>query len=65
MNITHNPDPIVRVKDAAAFLGISARTVHYLQSRGELPPPIVISYKAKGWRRSVLQSWLDSRECRA
>lgn len=62
MNIETNPDPLVRVKDAAGFLGIGKRTIHDLRRRGDLPPPITISARCKGWRQSTLQAWLNSKE---
>lgn len=57
-----NSDPLIRVRDAAEFLSIGKRTLHDLRARGDLPEPITISPRCKGWRQSVLQAWLNARE---
>lgn len=57
-----NPDPLIRVRDAAEFLGIGKRTVHDLRARGELPELLIITSRCKGWRQSTLQAWLDARD---
>lgn len=53
-----NVDPIVRVKDAPAFLGVGKRTLYDLRDRGDLPPPLNMGHKCKGWRRSTLEAFL-------
>lgn len=53
-----NDDPIVRVKDAPAFLGVGKRTLYDLRDRGDLPPPLDMGHKCKGWRRSTLEAFL-------
>lgn len=53
-----NDDPIVRVKDAPAFLGVGKRTLYDLRDRGDLPPPLSLGHKCKGWRRSTLEAFL-------
>ncbi|TXI28095.1 MAG: helix-turn-helix domain-containing protein [Aquipseudomonas alcaligenes] len=62
MTYSTNPDPLIRVKDAAEFLGIGKRTIHDLRARGELPEPTTITPRCKGWRQSILHAWLASRE---
>ncbi len=62
MTYSKNPDPLIRVKDAAEFLGIGKRTVHDLRARGELPEPITITPRCKCCRQSTLLAWLASRE---
>jgi len=57
-----NDDPLIRVRDAAAWLGIGKRTLHNLRERGELPPPLALGRRCKGWRRSTLEAFLASRE---
>ena len=60
MTYSKNPDPLIRVKDAAEFLGIGKRTGHDLRARGELPEPITPLCNC--WRQSTLLAWLDARE---
>ena len=57
-NPVANDDPIIRVKDAPAFLGVGKRTLYDLRDRGDLPPPLDMGRKCRGWRRSTLEAFL-------
>lgn len=53
--------PILRQRDASAYMGISRSTFYRLVSEGELPPPINLTSNAKGfpkpWLDAVLEAW--------
>lgn len=55
--MTH--DPIVRPKAAMELLGVKRTTLHRLIVSGALPRPVKISQRAVGWRKSVLDAYLD------
>lgn len=55
--MTH--DPMVRPKAAMELLGVKRTTLHRMVKSGALPAPIKISQRAVGWRRSVLEGYLD------
>jgi len=37
-------------------------SIDRLRLQGEFPPPVRLSAQAIGWRRSVVMTWLASRE---
>ena len=55
-------DSILRPRDAAAYLGIARPTLYRWAHDGALPAPIKLGARASGWRRSVLDAFLASRE---
>ncbi|MFI8690759.1 helix-turn-helix transcriptional regulator [Stutzerimonas kunmingensis] len=53
-----NEDPLIRLRDVAAMLGVAPRTLYDLRRRGVLPEPIALSPKLKGYRRSTIEAVL-------
>lgn len=56
-------DPILRTKDVLRMLGCSRTCLHNYRKRGVFPQPFTIfpGGRAKGWRRSQVQHFIDSR----
>lgn len=55
-------DPIIRPRQARRLLGIGNTTLYKLVKDGQLAPPIRISPRASGWRKSVLDAYVAKRE---
>lgn len=53
--------PILRQRDASAYMGVSRSTFYRLVSEGALPKPINLTANAKGfprpWLDAVLAAW--------
>jgi excisionase family DNA binding protein len=54
-------DPILRPRDAAAYLAISRPTLYRWVNEGVLPRPIKLGKNTSGWRRSALDDFITSR----
>jgi DNA-binding transcriptional MerR regulator len=52
-------DRIVRPKEAAAILGVSASTLRRLELRGQLAPRRAVSANVRGFLLSEIISFLD------
>jgi predicted DNA-binding transcriptional regulator AlpA len=52
-------------QQAAAFLGVSLRTLDALHTTGEGPARVCLSAGRVAYRKQAIQSWLDSREQQA
>jgi len=53
-------DPLIPRKDARALLGgIAKGTMQNWEKEGRLPPPIRLSARVIGWRKSVLEAVLE------
>ena len=58
-----NPNDNLRLKDAAAYIGVSKPTLWRLAEQDpNFPKKIRISSRCCIYRRSDLQSWLASKE---
>lgn len=55
-------DPILRSLAAAKYLGVSRPTLHRWVKLGVMPAPARLGIAARGWRLSVLDAWVKSRE---
>lgn len=55
-------DPIFRTKAAAEYLGVSRATLARWRRLGHFPQPARIGLAAIGWRQSVLDGFIRSRE---
>ena len=51
------------VKQAAAFLGMSDRTLQRLADTGDGPPRVQLSPRRIGYLRSDLATWVGQRRC--
>ena len=54
-------DPIIRPRQARRLLGIGNTTLYKLIKDGHLSAPIKISTRASGWRKSVLDAYIEMR----
>lgn len=54
------PPEFISAEDIAAILSVSIRTVFRLRARGVLPAPVEVSRNIVRWRRSAIQTYLDS-----
>lgn len=58
--------PILRQRDASAYIGVSRSTFYRLLSEGSLPQPINLTANAKGfprpWLDAVLAAWAAEPE---
>lgn len=55
-------DPIVTRAAARTILGgISRDAMHEWEKSGRLPPPIYLSPRVVGWRRSTLEKFIAER----
>jgi predicted DNA-binding transcriptional regulator AlpA len=57
-------DPLITRKQAREnyFAGVSGRTLRRWEAEGKLPPPIRVSPRVQGWRKSILDGFLAARE---
>lgn len=55
-------DPLVPPAEAARLLGAHRVTIHRWVKQGILPPPLRITARKIGWRRSTIENLLKSRE---
>jgi predicted DNA-binding transcriptional regulator AlpA len=57
-------DPLILRKDARKlyFADVHRSTLVRWEREGKLPPPIRISARVQGWRRSTLERFLSERE---
>ena len=52
---------VVRIKIAAAILGITPKHLHELAKRPDFPAKVRIGSNAVGWRISDLETWIDAQ----
>ncbi len=57
---TSKRDPILRVQPACQYIGVGRTTLYSLTRSGALEPPLKIGPRARGWRQSTLDDFLDS-----
>ena len=43
------------------FGGIDRSTLAKWEKAGKVPPPIHVSKRVVGWRRSTLEAWIDGK----
>lgn len=61
MVIDHNLDPILSERELAAWLGISLPSLQRMRSNGCGPRFVQLSQRRIGYRKSVVERWLDAR----
>jgi prophage regulatory protein len=52
----------LRIREIAADLGVSERTINRLHRAGKFPPKVQISTNATGWREADIERWKAERE---
>lgn len=55
-------DRILRSVEVCKVIGLSRTTLWRRVRDGQFPKPIRLSANAVGWRSSVIDEWLSSRE---
>lgn len=55
-------DRILRMRDVLDCTGLSKSTLYRIIRDGEFPKPVRITSQLVGWRASVIQEWIESRE---
>ena len=58
--VTSTVDPIIRTREGFRLLGISKSTGYNHIRQGLLPPLVRVGPRCTGWRRSVLQNYIDN-----
>jgi predicted DNA-binding transcriptional regulator AlpA len=48
------------MKEAASYLSVAEQTLSALVKNGKAPPSILISYKARRFRCSELNKWVEN-----
>ena len=59
--VTDTFDPLLTEKEYRAWLGISGPTAQRQRSDGSAPPFVQLSKRRVGYRKSVVERWLDAR----
>lgn len=57
----HFIQPFVRQHQLAEALGVSVTTIWNWRRQGYLPEPEPLGPRFVGWRRDVINDWLDKR----
>lgn len=53
-------EPLLTVRDVAAILKVSERTIRYWRSQGVMPEPDVVLKSTIRWRTATIDRWLDT-----
>ena len=53
---------ILRLPAVLELTGLSRTTIWRMVKRGEFPQPVALGARARGWRASEVQEWMDSRQ---
>ncbi len=62
MNATAPSDRILRPAQLAEKLGCTRTSLYKWINAGILPKPIRIGHASVGWRESVIEAWLTTRD---
>lgn len=54
-----NFDPVVRLYQLPKLIGISSTTIWRAIQRGDLPAPLELGPRSRGYRRSTIDTWLS------
>ena len=53
---------ILRLPAVLELTGLSRTTIWRMVKRGEFPQPVALGARARGWRASEVQEWMNSRQ---
>ena len=56
-----NDEAIERIEQVEARTGLKKSAIYELISRGKFPAPIALTDQARGWLRSEVVAWIQSR----
>lgn len=51
----------VRMNQVIIMIGLSRSTIYNMMNQGDFPKGRLISARARGWLRSDIDSWMNSR----
>ncbi len=54
-------EAVERIEQVEARTGLKKSAIYERVARGEFPPPIAITDKARGWLRSEVVAWIAAR----
>ena len=54
-------DPILRIHEVVALVGLSKATIYAMIAKGTFPKPVRLNERAVGWRTSDIRDWLKTR----
>lgn len=43
--------------------GLSNSTMYYFIKEGTFPKPVKLGKRSVGWKKSLIDAWIESREC--
>ena len=52
---------ILRLPEVMRLTGLGRSTIYRLLAAGQFPPPVRLSERAVGWRRSDVDNWTAAR----
>ncbi len=55
-------DRLLKADEVAELLGISRSTFYLNIREGDFPPGVLVGAKARRWRVSEVEAWVQSRE---
>lgn len=58
---SENLDPLLRRSTVCTMLSVHRMTLHSWVKAGTFPPPLQISDRVSGWRRSTVERFLAER----
>jgi prophage regulatory protein len=61
VNFMHFKQPFVRQHQLAEALGVSTVTLWNWRKAGILPEPVQLGPRFVGWKREVINEWLENR----
>ena len=61
MHKLYDADPVLRVPGVCQLIGCGRSKLYAMLGTGEFPQAIRIGANSVGWRKSTVNSWLDSR----
>lgn len=53
---------IIRPKELADLLSVSAATLWRMEKSGKLPPKVTLSKRAVGWKETDIKKWIDNNQ---
>ena len=55
---------LLRMRDLTSLLGIARSTIYGLIAAGRFPAPLRLTGRARGWRLTEIEKWIDERQSR-
>ena len=52
---------ILRLADVVAAVGLGKSAIYAAVAKGEFPPPVQLSARARGWRSGDIEQWIKTR----